>query len=112
MPSVQDGVISGVAASQGAATGTARIIRTLDESEKLEPGDILVCVSTAPPWTALFAIASAVVTDTGGVISHSAICAREFGIPCVTATQIGTSVIPDGATITVDGSAGTVTLHP
>ena len=85
-PSVTDGVITGHPASRGTVTGRARVIRHLDESDRLEPGDILVCVTTAPPWTALFAIAAAVVTDTGGVMSHSAICAREFAIPCVVGT--------------------------
>ncbi len=112
MPSVANGVIRGMAASRGVATGRARIIRELDEADKLEPGDVLVCITTAPPWTALFAIASAVVTNTGGVISHSAICAREFAIPCVVGTQVGTMVIPDGAMVTVDGTAGTVTILP
>ncbi len=111
MPEVSQGVVKGTGASRGTATGTARVIRTLDESDRLEPGDILVCVTTAPPWTALFAIAGAVVTDTGGVMSHSGICAREFAIPCVVGTQLGTRFIPDGATVTVDGEAGTVTIH-
>jgi pyruvate,water dikinase len=83
---------------------------TLADSDRLEPADILVCVLTAPPWAPLFAIAAVVVTDTGGVLSHSAICAREFAIPCVAGTMIGTSVIPDGAFITVDGDRGTVLL--
>ncbi len=107
-PSIKDGVIKGHPASRGTVTGRARIIRHLDESDRLEPGDIMVCVTTAPPWTALFAIASAIVTDTGGALSHSAICAREFAIPCVVGTQLATTTIPDGATITVDGEAGTV----
>ena len=109
-PSVQGRTIQGTAASRGTVTGRARIIRTLDEQDKLEPGDVLVCITTAPPWTALFAIAGAVVTNTGGVMSHSGICAREFAIPCVVGTQVGTNVIPDGAMITVDGTAGTVTI--
>ena len=111
-PSIKDGVIKGHPASRGSVTGRARIIRHLDEADRLEPGDIMVCATTAPPWTALFAIASAVVTDTGGVMSHSAICAREFAIPCVVGTQLATTTIPDGATITVDGEAGTVTILP
>ncbi len=110
MPSVEDGVVKGVGASRGTVTGRARVIRHLDDSARLEPGDIMVCVTTAPPWTALFAIAGAVVTDTGGVMSHSGICAREFAIPCVVGTQVGTSAIPDGARVTVDGEAGTVTI--
>ena len=111
-PAVDAGVISGVGASRGTVTGRARVIRQLDESDRLETGDVMVCVTTAPPWTALFAIAGAVVTDTGGVMSHSAICAREFSIPCVVGTQVGTRMIPDGAMITVDGEAGTVTILP
>jgi rifampicin phosphotransferase len=70
-----------------------------------------VCRTTAPPWTPLFAIAGAVVTDSGGVLSHSAICAREYAIPCVVATQVGTQVIVDGSTITVDGTKGTVLIE-
>jgi pyruvate,water dikinase len=110
MPSINEGVVQGAGASRGTVTGRARVIRHLDESDKLEPGDVMVCVTTAPPWTALFAIAGAVVTDTGGVMSHSGICAREFAIPCVVGTQIGTNVIPDGAMVTVDGEAGTVAI--
>lgn len=104
-------VVAGIAASPGVARGRARVIRQLDESGSFEPGDVLVCTLTAPPWTPLFAIAAAVVTDTGGILSHSAICAREFAIPCVTGTNVGTAVIPDGAVITVDGSLGTVRIE-
>ena len=77
----------------------------------MEHGDILVCRTTAPPWTPLFAIAAGVVTDTGGVLSHSAICAREYAIPCVVATQIATRMIEDGAMIMVDGSSGVVRIE-
>ena len=110
-PSDDAMVLMGNAASKGVVRGRARIIRDLDEADRLEPGDILVCTLTAPPWTPLFAIAGAVVTDTGGVLSHSAICAREFAIPCVVGTQVGTSVIPDGSYITVDGDKGTVRME-
>jgi len=110
-PSADGGLVRGNPASGGTARGRARVIRSLDDADRLEPGDILVCTLTAPPWTPLFAIAAGVVTDTGGVISHSAICAREFAIPCVVGTQIGTSVIPDGAMVTVDGDAGTVKIE-
>src|SRR5439155_1591595 len=57
------------------------------------------------------ALAAAVVTDTGDILSHSAICAREYGIPCVAGTQVGTSQIPDGAMVTVDGAEGTVRIE-
>ncbi len=110
-PSVDGQTIRGQAASAGAARGRARIIRSLNESDRLEAGDILVCRLTSPPWMALFSIAAGVVTDTGGVLSHSAICAREFTIPCVVATQVATTTIPDGAMISIDGSKGTVVIE-
>jgi pyruvate,water dikinase len=107
----EQGVVKGNPASRGIASGKARLIMTLADSGRLEDGEILVCPSTAPPWTPLFAIAAAVVTDTGGVLSHSAICAREYGIPAVVGTKIGTRNIPEGAIVTVDGAAGTVRIH-
>ena len=105
-----EGVLKGIAASSGVAEGIARVIGSLDEIERLAPGDVLVCKSTAPPWTPLFGIASAVVTDAGGVQSHTAIVAREFAIPCVVSTADETRRIPDGARVRVDGGDGTVTL--
>jgi pyruvate,water dikinase len=83
----------------------------LTEADKLQSGEVLVCPSTAPPWTPLFAIACAVVTDSGGVLSHSAIAAREYGIPAVVGTMVGTHRIPDGATVTVDGAQGIVRIE-
>jgi pyruvate,water dikinase len=109
-PQVSGQEIKGQAASKGVVTATARVIKDLSDAERLKPGEILVCTTTAPPWTPLFAIAAAVVTDSGGVLSHSAICAREYAIPAVVATQVATHMIPDGATITVDGAAGTVRI--
>ncbi len=81
-----------------------------EDFSKMKPGDILVAVTTTPAWTPLFTMASAVVTDIGGPLSHSSIVAREYGIPAVLATGLATRRIQDGQTITVDGSAGTVTL--
>ena len=104
-------IVKGNAAARGVARGRARLIMDLGQADRLEKGDILVCPSTAPPWTPLFAIAAAVVTDTGGILSHSAICAREYGIPCVVGTKVGTQRIPDGAMVTVDGGAGTIRIE-
>jgi pyruvate,water dikinase len=109
-PEVHGTEIKGQAASKGLVKATARVIKDLSDAERLQPGEILVCTTTAPPWTPLFAIAAAVVTDSGGVLSHSAICAREYAIPCVVATQVGTQLIKDGATITVDGTNGIVRM--
>jgi phosphoenolpyruvate synthase/pyruvate phosphate dikinase len=110
-PSEDASIVTGIAASPGVVRGRARVILQLADSDEFEAGEILVCGLTAPPWTPLFAIAGAVVTDTGGILSHSAICAREFAIPCVTGTNVGTAVIPDGAMITVDGGRGIVTIE-
>jgi phosphohistidine swiveling domain-containing protein len=108
----EDGVVlQGIGASQGRLTGRARVVNSLNESDVLEAGDILVCRNTAPPWTPLFAIAGAVVTDIGGLLSHSAICAREYAIPCVVGTGVATARIQDGSTITVDGTTGTISLQ-
>src|SRR5439155_25207820 len=102
-PSQRKNVINATAASRGFARGRDRVIFDLSHADRLQEGDVLVCPTPAPPWTPLFALAAAVVTDTGGILSHSAICAREYGIPCVAGTQVGTSQIPDGAMVTVDG---------
>lgn len=110
-PSVEGREIRGQAASRGVVRARARVLRDLGEAERLQPGEVLVCATTAPPWTPLFAIAAGVVTDSGGVLSHSAICAREYAIPCVVATQVATELIRDGSMITVDGTAGVVRIE-
>lgn len=111
VPPSGERVVRGSPASRGVASGRARVVQSLSEAGRLQPGDVLVCRSTAPPWTPLFAVAAAVVTDVGGILSHSAICAREYAIPCVVGTRVGTAMIPDGALVTVDGTAGTVTIE-
>jgi pyruvate,water dikinase len=108
-PNHDEGALRGLPASAGRATGTARVIRSPAEFHRLQPGDILVCPYTDPTWTPLFALAAAVVADTGGPLSHAAIVAREYGIPAVLGTGHTTS-LPDGATLLVDGSGGTVTV--
>ncbi|HEY7294650.1 MAG TPA: PEP-utilizing enzyme, partial [Dehalococcoidia bacterium] len=109
-PSRDPKVIKGTGASRGTVTGTARVVRTLADTDRIEDGDILVCDMTTPAWTPLFAGLGGVVADSGGQLSHCAVLAREYGLPCVTATVIGTRVIPDGAQITVDGSQGIVRI--
>jgi pyruvate,water dikinase len=75
----------------------------------LEPGEILVAPSTDPGWTPLFMTAGALVMEMGGVISHGAVVAREYGIPAVVGVADATVRLRDGQTVTVDGAAGTVT---
>jgi pyruvate,water dikinase len=109
-PSDDAKVVVGYPASAGEVTGEAKVVMTLDEAGKVGPGDILVCRMTMPAWTPLFGVVAAVVADAGGPLSHCAIVAREYGIPCVAGTQIGTSVIRDGMRIRVDGSTGHVQI--
>ncbi len=104
-------VVSGIGGNAGVVRGRARIVDSLADADELLAGDILVCPSTSPPWTPYFAVVAAVVTDAGGVLSHAAIEAREYGIPAVVGTREATRRIPEGAMITVDGSAGTVTIE-
>ena len=97
--------------ARGTATGLARVVRTLDEAESLQPGEILVTVTTMPPWSPLFAVAAGVVTETGGPLSHCAIVAREYGIPAVVGAPEATRRIATGQRITIDGSTGIIELH-
>ncbi|MDQ6602132.1 MAG: PEP-utilizing enzyme [Chloroflexota bacterium] len=108
--SAEPGVLKGNAGSRGIVRGTAKVIRSLAEAGKLHKGDILVAETTAPPWTPLFATAAAVVTDTGGILSHCAVVAREYMIPAVVGVGMATHVIQDGMTLEVDGTAGTVRI--
>ncbi|MFD2352169.1 PEP-utilizing enzyme [Nonomuraea ferruginea] len=90
-------------------TGTARVVRGPGDFARVRPGDILVCPFTDPAWTPLLRIAAGVVTETGGVLSHAAIVAREHAIPAVLGVRDATGSLRDGAVITVDGTGGTVT---
>ncbi len=103
--------LKGVGASAGKVTAPARVLHGSQDFDQMRPGDVLVAGATTPAWTPLFAMASAVVTDIGGPLSHGSIVAREYGIPAVMGTGVATRRIRDGQMVTVDGSAGTVTLH-
>lgn len=111
-PLEDPGVLKGNAGSPGKVRGPAKVIRSLSEAGKLRRGDILVAETTAPPWTPLFATAAAIVTDTGGILSHCAVVAREYRIPAVVGTGRATAVIRDGQTLEVDGDAGLVRIAP
>ncbi len=107
-PPTEPGVLRGSPGSPGKVSGTAKIVRSLAEAAKLEPGDIMIAETTAPPWTPLFATVAAVVTETGGILSHCAVVAREYGIPAVVGAAMATTMIEDGQTVEVDGDSGTV----
>jgi pyruvate,water dikinase len=100
----------GLPASPGIASGSAKIIHTVNEAvEKMKPGDVLVTKMTDPDWVPYMKMASAIVTDEGGMTAHAAIVARELGKPAVVGTGNATTVIKDSTLITVDGSRGVVT---
>ena len=103
-------VLAGTAGCPGVVTGRARIVRDPTSPPDLEPGDIMVAPLTDPAWTPLFLAVDGVVVNVGGQVSHAVIVSREMGIPCVVSVADATERIEDGATITVDGTNGNVTL--
>ncbi|MEJ5309661.1 MAG: PEP-utilizing enzyme [Anaerolineae bacterium] len=110
LPEAEPGQLRGQAGSPGKARGPARVIRSLAEAHRLQPGDILVTTTTAPPWTPLFLTAAAVVTDAGGLLSHGAVVSREYRIPAVVGTRDATARITDGQMLEVDGDRGIVSF--
>lgn len=102
--------LRGNGASAGIARGPARVLASLNEAHRFQPGDVLVTRTTMPPWTPLFAVASAVVTETGGILSHAAVTAREYGLPAVLCVENATRAIQDGQALEVDGSNGIVRI--
>jgi pyruvate,water dikinase len=102
--------LKGFAGSPGIAEGRARIVLNLEDLDRLEDGEILVAPVTNPSWTPIFGRIAAAVSDIGGVMSHAAIVAREYGLPAVVGTGFATTVIKTGQRIRVDGSEGVVTL--
>ncbi|MFE8886990.1 PEP/pyruvate-binding domain-containing protein [Pseudarthrobacter enclensis] len=105
-------VIKGVGASSGRVTAGVRVLEGPQDFGSMQPGEVLVARITTPAWTSLFAMASAVVTDVGGPLSHSSIVAREYGIPAVLGTGVATQRLVTGQQVLVDGDAGTVTILP
>jgi phosphohistidine swiveling domain-containing protein len=102
--------LQGSAVSPGTVTGVATVVLSPADFEQMRPETILVCPTTTPAWTPLFAHALGLVTDIGGILAHGSIVAREYGIPAVCGTGNGTQRIVTGQQITVDGDSGTVTI--
>ena len=103
--------LNGFAVSSGTVTAPASVILSQNDFDKMEPGSILVAPNTTPAWTQLFAHAVGLVTDMGSILAHGSIVAREYGIPAVLGVGNGTVRIKHGQSITIDGDAGSVTLH-
>jgi pyruvate,water dikinase len=103
-------VLKGITVSPGIAAGKARVITHPDDGQHVEPGEILVAPVTNPAWTPYFLPAAGVVMDMGGVLSHGAIIAREYGLPAVVNVGPASKIIQTGQTIRVDGDHGSVTI--
>jgi len=106
----EEKLIRGLAASPGVYEGPARRVAGPTEFDRIDQGDVLVTESTTEAFNILLPLLGAIVTDAGGLLSHAAIVSREYGIPGVVGTREGTSLIPDGARVRVDGNAGEVAV--
>ncbi|MCU6791314.1 PEP-utilizing enzyme [Paenibacillus sp. WQ 127069] len=107
-PEIQEQTFTGYAASQGTYTGMVKVVRRPEDFSKIQQGDVLVCKTTTPPWTVLFSIVGAIVTDAGGILSHAGTVAREYKLPAVVGSKVATSLLKDGDIVTVDGTKGVV----
>ena len=103
--------LQGLGISAGVVTGPVRIIRSMDEAQRLLPGEILVARSTDPGWTPLFLTASALIMELGGMLSHGAVVAREYRLPGVVNLVGVMDTLQDGQVVTVDGARGAVWIR-
>ncbi|MFI5041432.1 MAG: PEP-utilizing enzyme [Acidimicrobiales bacterium] len=107
-----ENLLRGLGASGGVYEGPARRVSGPSDFDRILQGDVLVTESTTEAFNILLPLLGGIVTDAGGLLSHSAIVAREYGIPGVVGTRDATDRIPDGARVRVDGDAGEVTVYP
>lgn len=106
------GELSGAGASPGVAEGVARVVAGPEDFARVGAGDILVTTTTTPAWTPLFPSLAGLVTETGGILSHAAVVAREYGLPAVVGATGATTAVVDGMRIRIDGTTGTISLLP
>jgi rifampicin phosphotransferase len=106
-----DGALVGLAVSAGTIEGRARVILDIADAD-VEPGDILVTAYTDPSWTPLFVAVKGLVTEVGGMMTHGAVIAREYGLPAVVGVERATRLIPDGQEIRVNGTDGYIEILP
>jgi pyruvate,water dikinase len=102
--------LQGIGCSAGKIKAKARVITDISQSSRLKSGEILVTHFTDPGWTPLFSLASGVICETGGLLSHAALISREYGIPSVLNVKDATTSIKDGQEIEIDGTCGEVYL--
>ena len=103
-----EGALAGTPGSPGMATGPVRVVRSMAEFDKIQPGDVVVCPTTVAAWSPIFGSIAAIVTEHGGPLSHPATLAREYGLPAVLAVENATSRLEDGQRVRIDGGAGIV----
>jgi pyruvate,water dikinase len=106
-----DGALAGLAVSTGTVEGRARVVLDMADA-RFEPGDVLVTAHTDPSWTPLFLTAGGLVTEVGGLMTHGAVIAREYGLPAVVGVEDATRLIRDGQRIRVNGTHGYVEILP
>ncbi|GAB3378221.1 PEP/pyruvate-binding domain-containing protein [Lysobacter fragariae] len=104
------GDLRGLGAARGVASGRTRVVHSLADLAQVSRGDILVAGNIDPGWTSVFPLIHGLITETGGILSHGAILAREYGIPTVTGVKNVTTLLPTGTQVEIDGSAGTIAL--
>ncbi|HEY3463284.1 MAG TPA: PEP-utilizing enzyme [Gaiellaceae bacterium] len=104
------GELTGAGASPGVAEGVARVVAGQDDFSRVQTGDVLVTTTTTPAWTPLFPSLAGLVTETGGILSHAAVVAREYGLPAVVGAAGATTTIRDGMRVRIDGTAGTIAI--
>ena len=108
-PAETEGVLKGMGVSRGSVTGTARVVPDLKQIGRVQKGEILICNSTDPGWASIFTLLSGLVMETGGMLAHGSCLSREYNLPAVTLRHAMT-LIKDGATITVNGDTGEVSV--
>ncbi len=109
---VPEGTLVGLAVSSGVVEGRARVILDMADAHDLAPGDILVTNGTDPSWSPVFVAVAGLVTEVGGLMTHGAVIAREYGLPAVVGVEGATRRIEDGRHLRVDGTHGTVQVLP
>lgn len=105
---VPTGTVKGLGASAGVFEGPARVVDSPEQFDQVRKGEVLVCKMTSPAWVVLFTKIGALVTDSGGALSHPAVVSREFGIPAVVGTRTGTQTIKTGQRVRINGASGLV----
>lgn len=106
----EERLVRGLPASPGVYEGTARVLQGAHDFDRIEEGDVLVTASTSEAFNLVLPLLGAIVTNSGGLLSHAAIVAREYGIPSIVGTREATAIIPDGARVRVDADAGEVAV--